>query len=248
MENRYRIFNTYVDNLTMGETIKKVEKIISIKVPTQHVVINASKINLMLSNPELTQIVNNCNIINADGASILWANKIINGFRLKERVAGIDLFLELVNLANNKEYKIFLFGAREEVVLKVKKIFEAEYPNIKIVGTRNGYFNENDELDIVEEIRESNADMLFVAFSSPNKEFWINKYLNEMEVPFVMGVGGSFDVVAGVTTRAPLWMQRMGLEWFHRFLQEPIRMFRRYLIGNLKFILNVFRYKKLSRL
>ena len=241
--NRYPILNTYVNAISMEETITEVERIIADGKPTQHVVINASKVNLMKEDSALREIVNKCPLINADGASIIWAAKQLD-VPVTERVAGIDLFLNLVKLAAEKGYKIYLFGAKEEVVQKVKRIFEAQYPTLKIVGTRNGYFTEADEPEIVKNMASSGADMLFVAFSSPKKEFWVNKHLNHLNIPFVMGVGGSFDVVAGVTDRAPKWMQDHGLEWFYRFIQEPRRMWKRYVVGNAQFIAYTFRMKR----
>lgn len=162
---------------------------------------------------------------------------------LKERVAGFDLFVRLVEEASDKNYKIYLFGAREEVVKKVKAIFERKYPTLQIVGYRNGYFTEADEPEIVKNMAESGADMMFVAFSSPKKEYWIRRYLKELNIPFVMGVGGSFDVIAGTTKRAPLWMQKCGMEWFYRFIQEPGRLWKRYLVGNVSFMIYVLQYK-----
>ena len=234
-KRRVPILNTYIDALSMEETISEVEKIIARGVPTQHVVINANKVNLMNEDPELKRIVNECPLINADGISILWAAKVL-GLPIKERVTGIDLFLNLVKVASEKGYKIYLFGAKEEVVRKVKKVFEEEYPTLQIVGYRNGYFTEEDEPEIVKNMAESGADMMFVAFSSPKKEYWINKYIDQLNIPFVMGVGGSFDVVAGVTERAPKWVQIRGFEWLYRLVQEPRRMWRRYVIGNAQFI------------
>ena len=234
-KRRVPILNTYIDALTMEETISEVEKIIARGVPTQHVVINANKVNLMNEDPELKRIVNECPLINADGISILWAAKVL-GLPIKERVTGIDLFLNLVKVASEKGYKIYLFGAKEEVVRKVKKVFEEEYPTLQIVGYRNGYFTEEDEPEIVKNMAESGADMMFVAVSSPKKEYWINKYIDQLNIPFVMGVGGSFDVVAGVTERAPKWVQIRGFEWLYRLVQEPRRMWRRYVIGNAQFI------------
>ena len=234
-KRRVPILNTYIDALTMEETISEVEKIIDRGVPSQHVVINANKVNLMNEDPELKRIVNECPLINADGISILWAAKVL-GLPIKERVTGIDLFLNLVKVASEKGYKIYLFGAKEEVVRKVKKVFEEEYPTLQIVGYRNGYFTEEDEPEIVKNMAESGADMMFVAFSSPKKEYWINKYIDQLNIPFVMGVGGSFDVVAGVTERAPKWVQIRGFEWLYRLVQEPRRMWRRYVIGNAQFI------------
>ena len=242
-DKRYPILNTYVNAISMEETIAEVEKIIKAGKPTQHVVINALKVNLMNENAELRRIVNACPLINADGASIVWAAKKL-GVPLTERVAGIDLFENLVKLAAEKGYKIYLFGAKEGVVQKVKKIFEERYPTLQIVGVRNGYFTEADEPEIVKNMAESGADMMFVAFSSPKKEFWVNKYLNDLQIPFVMGVGGSFDVVAGVTDRAPKWMQDHGLEWFYRFIQEPRRLWNRYVIGNWKFVAYTYKVKR----
>lgn len=242
-DKRYPILNTYVNAISMEETIAEVEKIIKAGKPTQHVVINALKVNLMNENAELQKIVNACPLINADGASIVWAAKKL-GVPLTERVAGIDLFENLVKLAAEKGYKIYLFGAKEEVVQKVKKIFEEKYPTLQIVGVRNGYFTETDEPEIVKNMAKSGADMMFVAFSSPKKEFWVNKYLNDLNIPFVMGVGGSFDVVAGVTDRAPKWMQDHGLEWFYRFIQEPRRLWNRYVVGNWKFVAYTYKVKR----
>ncbi|MFR7996783.1 MAG: WecB/TagA/CpsF family glycosyltransferase [Blautia sp.] len=235
--------NTYVNVVSMDETIRRVEKIIEKGKPTQHVVINASKVNLMEDDPELRRIVNSCPLINADGASIVWAAKKL-GVPLKERVTGCDLFQELVKVASEKGYKIYLFGAKEEVVTKVKAIYEEQYPGIQIVGYRNGYFTEADEPEIVKNMAESGADMMFVAFSSPKKEYWVNKYLEQLNIPFVMGVGGSFDIVAGVTERAPKWFQAHGLEWLYRFIQEPRRMWKRYIIGNAKFVGLTYKFKK----
>ena len=239
---RYPILNTYVNALSMDETVAEVEGIVERGVPTQHVVINASKVNLMEADPQLREIVNACPLINADGASIVMAAKEL-GVPLAERVTGIDLFLRLVELAAKKGWGIYLFGAKEEVVQKVGQIFEEAFPGIRIVGRRNGYFSEEEEPAIVAEMAASGADLMFVAFSSPKKEYWVHKYLDQVGVPFVMGVGGSFDVVAGVTDRAPQWMQDHGLEWFYRFVQEPRRLWKRYVVGNAKFVALVRKYK-----
>ena len=239
---RIALLNTYVNALTMEETVSIVEEIIKAHQPVQHVVINAAKVNLMEKDQQLRQIVNACPLINADGASILWAAKKM-GHALPQRVTGCDLFLRLVSLAAERGYKIFLFGAREEVVTEVKRILEEQYPTLQIVGYRNGYFTPEDEPEMVEIMRRSGADMMFVAFSSPKKEYWIHQYLSRLQIPFVMGVGGSFDIVAGVTKRAPEWYQKHSLEWFYRFMQEPGRMWKRYLVGNARFVALTYRYQ-----
>lgn len=243
---RFPILNTYVNALTLDETVEEVEEIIRCGKPTQHVVINASKVILMERDPQLAEIVNSCPLINADGASIIWAARQL-GVPLTERVTGIDLFHELIKRAEKKRYKIYLFGAREEVVVKTKTNLEKNYPELQIVGYRNGYFSDSDEMSIVADMAASGADMMFVAFSSPKKEYWVRKYLDQIGVPFVMGVGGSFDVVAGATRRAPKWMQNNGLEWLYRFIQEPGRLWKRYIIGNAKFVLLTLRYKRIRK-
>ncbi|WP_439443084.1 WecB/TagA/CpsF family glycosyltransferase [Listeria aquatica] len=239
---RVKILGSYVDGLTMSETLNEIEKIIQNKIPTQHVVINASKINLMAENPELRDIINACPLINADGQSIVMAGKFL-GKDIPERVTGIDLFVNLVKLCSIKGYKPYYFGAEQEIVEEVVVQHKKEYPQLEIAGYRNGYFEELESTQIASEIRESGADILFVAFSSPKKEFWIDRHLNEMNVPFVMGVGGSFDVLAGKTKRAPKWMQKVGLEWLYRLVQEPRRMFGRYIKGNTLFLIKVVKEK-----
>lgn len=229
-----KLFDCDVANLTMDETLKEVEELIKNRQVTQHVVINAGKVVLMSKDENLKEIVQNCPIINADGQSIVWASKLLKK-PLPERVAGIDLMEELIKKSSEKGYGIYFFGAKEEVVTSVIDIYKEKYPNLKVSGYRNGYFKEDDVKDIVNDMRNSNADILFVAFSSPKKEYFLAENIENINIPFCMGVGGSFDVVAGKTKRAPEWMQKVGLEWFYRFLQEPGRMWKRYLVGNTKF-------------
>lgn len=245
--DRYPILNTYVNALSMDETVDYVKQVIARRnPPVQHVVINALKVNLMEKDPELREIVNSCPLINADGASIIWAAKKLH-VPVTTRVTGIDLFLRLVEEAAKNGYKIYLFGAKQEVVEKVQSIFTKQYPALQIAGVRNGYFKPEDEEQIVANMAASGADMKFVAFSSPKKEYWVHKYLDQLNIPFVMGVGGSFDVVAGVTRRAPKVWQNLGLEWFYRFIQEPKRLFKRYIIGNMTFIRHVKRAERLQK-
>jgi N-acetylglucosaminyldiphosphoundecaprenol N-acetyl-beta-D-mannosaminyltransferase len=242
------ILSSRIHNLTMKETLRIVDTNIEQGNQIHHVVVNAGKIVSMQNDLQLRESVNESDLINADGQAVVWASKIL-GKPLKERVAGIDLMENLVELANNKKYSIYFLGAKEEVVKKVVEMYSYKYsPNI-IAGFKNGYFSEQDEKQIAKDISSSGANILFVAISSPRKENFLyqnKKLLNN--VNFIMGVGGSFDVAAGKVKRAPLWMQNVGLEWFYRFLQEPKRMWKRYLFGNVKFIWLVFkerfRFKK----
>ena len=241
------ILNTTIDNLSMKETLQRIEQIIENKLQIHHVVVNAGKIVAMQTDMQLRQSVNECDLINADGQAVVWASKIL-GKPLKERVAGIDLMVNLVDLAYKKDYKVFFFGAKEDVVKKVVDTYSAQYSESIIAGYRNGYFKKEEEQTIAKQISDSGANILFVAISSPTKENFLyeNKALLK-NVNFVMGVGGSFDVVSGKVKRAPIWMQNSGLEWFYRFAQEPKRMWKRYLVGNSKFIALVLKEKLSSK-
>jgi N-acetylglucosaminyldiphosphoundecaprenol N-acetyl-beta-D-mannosaminyltransferase len=237
------ILNTRIDNLSMTETLMVVGKVIEEKKQIHHVVVNAGKIVAMQKDLQLRQSVNESDLINADGQAVVWASKVL-GKPLKERVAGIDLMVNLVKMAHEKKYKIFFFGAKEDIVKKVVANYSDKYSSEIIAGYRNGYFKKEEERDIAREISESGAHILFVAISSPTKENFLYENRDILsKVNFVMGVGGSFDVVAGKVKRAPFWMQKSGLEWFYRFIQEPKRMWKRYLIGNSKFIWLVIKEK-----
>ena len=228
---RIEFFGSVIDPLTMNETLQRVEEIIRTRAITQHVVINVAKLVLMQKDDKLRAAVNACGLINADGQGVVWGANLL-GRKIPERVAGIDLFKNIVELSSKKGLRLYFLGAQENVVSKVIRILKSQYPQLQVAGFRNGYFSKEEEGQVAEDIRDSCADVLFVAMGSPQKEFFLNKYCETMAVTFVMGVGGSFDVIAGVTGRAPLWMQKAGLEWFFRFLCEPGRMWKRYLITN----------------
>ncbi len=241
MSNRIHILNTHIDNLSMTESLELIDKHISTQQSLHHAVVNAGKIVSMQDDAQLMQSVNEADLITADGQAVVWASKIL-GKPLKERVAGIDLMANLVELAHKKEYKIFFLGAKEEVVKKVVQTYTAQHAENIIAGYRNGYFSTEDEKEIANEIAASGAQILFVAISSPTKENFLYTHKETLsKVFFLMGVGGSFDVVAGLVKRAPKWMQNLGLEWLYRLLQEPQRMWKRYLLGNTKFVLLVIK-------
>lgn len=239
---RTAICNIPVDVLTMRQTLDRVEAAILQRKQIHHVVINAAKVVNAQKDAALRSAITNCDIINADGQSVVWASRFL-GQGLPERVAGIDLMESLVALAGEKGYKIFLLGAKEEIVQKVRSKYIAQYGQGIIAGYRNGYFKKEDEAEVAAQIAASGADMLFVAMTSPKKEIFLDAYKHIIQVPFIMGVGGSFDVVAGLVKRAPEWMQASGMEWFYRVAQEPRRMWKRYLFGNSAFIYLVLKEK-----
>jgi N-acetylglucosaminyldiphosphoundecaprenol N-acetyl-beta-D-mannosaminyltransferase len=243
MTPKISLLKTNIHNLSMQDTLALVEQAIAENKQLHHMVVNAGKLVTLQKDKELRESVNSADIINADGQAVVWASNFL-GVPLKERVAGIDLMANLVALAHKKNYKIYLLGAKEEIVSKLAYIYKENYNQSIIAGYRNGYFSENEEGDIVNEIVNSGAQMLFVAITSPKKENFLYRNKTQLSsVNFIMGVGGSFDVFAGKTKRAPLWMQKMGMEWFYRFLQEPKRMWKRYLVGNTKFLFLVLKEK-----
>ncbi|MGB3452330.1 MAG: WecB/TagA/CpsF family glycosyltransferase [Moheibacter sp.] len=247
MENKIEILKTYYHNVSMKETLSIIDNAIRNRRQIQQVVINAAKIVALQKDKELRVSVNSSDLINIDGQAVVWAARFLNK-PAKERVSGIDLMINLVDLAAQKGYKIFLLGAKEEVVSKLNNIYKEKYGPGVVAGYRNGYFKSTEEGEIIQQIVKSKSDMLFVAISSPKKENLLYKYKNELSaVPFIMGVGGSFDVLTGLTKRAPKLMQKLGMEWFFRLIQEPKRMWKRYLIGNSKFIALVLKEKFKSK-
>ncbi|MDD3325615.1 MAG: WecB/TagA/CpsF family glycosyltransferase [Zoogloea sp.] len=232
---RIQMMGCAVDNLDMEESLAVVEGFIRSGRPHQHVVVNVDKIVKASRDPGLRRIINDCDLINADGMPVVWASRLL-GKPLKERVTGVDLFEALMARAAQKGWRVFLLGAREEVVSGVARLYPARYPGLTIAGYRNGYWSQAEEDDVVAQISAARPDILFVAISSPTKEAFLARYQAAMKVPFAMGVGGTFDVAVGHVKRAPVWMQKAGLEWFYRFLQEPRRMFRRYFIEDMAFV------------
>jgi N-acetylglucosaminyldiphosphoundecaprenol N-acetyl-beta-D-mannosaminyltransferase len=233
--DRAVVLGCEIDRLDMAATVGRCEEIVRGGRFAQQVSVNAAKLVAMREDPELRAAVESCELINADGQAVVWASRLL-GDPLPERVAGIDLMHELIALAARRGYGIFVLGAKREVLETAVERLRAQHPDLRIAGYRDGYFEEGESESVAAAIRESGADILFVAISSPRKERWLAAHRLQLGVSFAMGVGGSIDVVAGVTRRAPRRWQRLGLEWLYRLLQEPRRMLRRYLVSNLRFL------------
>jgi N-acetylglucosaminyldiphosphoundecaprenol N-acetyl-beta-D-mannosaminyltransferase len=232
---RVSLMGCEIDNLTMDETLDRVGDFIASGQPHQHVVVNVDKLVKARRDPGLRRIINECALVNVDGMPVVWASRLL-GRPLKERVAGVDLFDALMVRAAETGWRVYLLGAEEAVVQEVRRRYEARLPRLVFAGVRNGYWKPEQEAEVVAEIARSEPDLLFVAISSPKKEQFLGRHQARMRVPFAMGVGGTFDVAAGKVQRAPRWMQRSGLEWFFRFLQEPRRMARRYFVEDMAFL------------
>ena len=232
---RIEFLKAPMDIATMQETVTFIESRIEKKQFLQHVVVNVAKIVNMQKDPVLAESVKACEVINIDGMGVVFGARFL-GHDVPERVAGVDLFHELLAMSAKRDFSVFLLGATDEVVSKTVSKVKAQNPNLNIAGYNDGYFWDDEEA-VVTKIRESGAKLLFVAITSPKKENFINKWQDKLGVDFVMGVGGTFDVVAGKVKRAPQWMQKVGLEWLYRVIQEPGRMWKRYLKTNTKFLM-----------
>ncbi len=218
----------------MTQTLARCEDRIERREFAQHVAINAAKLVAIQQDPELRRIVEACELVTADGQPVVWASRLL-GDPLPERVAGIDLMYELLALAERRGFRVFILGAKADVLHQARIKLLARHPRLRLVGTRDGYFSDEQGAEVAEEVRTARPDILFVAISSPRKEYWLGRYARTIDVPFVMGVGGAIDVVAGITRRAPAPFQRLGLEWAYRLAQEPRRLWRRYAVTNLQF-------------
>lgn len=239
---RLKILNTYVDDYDEKESVNKIMNNIDAGIYTDHVGINASKIVQMEQDEKLKSIVNNSKMINPDGISAVWAIRLFLK-RKVSRVAGIDLMADLIKEAEKTGKTIYFLGAKRQVVKDMVSILKNEYPKLKIAGYHHGYIK-GEEDKIVSKIADKKPDMVFIGITSPYKEYFIHEYGEKMNALFVMGVGGSFDVVSGNIKRAPFWMQKAGLEWMFRFYKEPKRLWRRYLIDNIKFLKIMFKYSR----
>ena len=230
---RIELMGCPMDVASMGETVTTIRDAVAARRFTQHVVVNVAKLVNMRTDPQLDASVRACDIINIDGMGVVIGARFL-GHDVPERVAGVDLFHALLAMSAREGFSVFLLGAKDEVVSTAAAKVQALYPGLKLAGYHHGYFWD-DEAAMVDTIRASGAQLLFVAITSPRKENFINRWRDQLGVSFVMGVGGTFDVVAGKVKRAPLWMQKYGLEWLYRVIQEPGRMWKRYLVTNVRF-------------
>ncbi|MEN6337058.1 MAG: WecB/TagA/CpsF family glycosyltransferase [Phycisphaerales bacterium] len=229
------LLGTAIHKMRMTQVIEACDESIRTRNPVLIGVVNAAKLVKARHDVQLRASLAEATFIVADGAPVVWLSRLC-GCGLPERVAGIDIMSELLALAARRQYGVFFLGATQEVVEKVVQHARERYPGLRIAGYRNGYFTKEQEEEVAAQIRDSRADVLLVAVPTPKKENFLSRWRLGMDVPVCHGVGGSFDVVAGITKRAPLWMQRYGLEWLYRVWQEPGRMWKRYLVTNTIFV------------
>lgn len=184
---------------------------------------------------EFSTILKRASFLTPDGMPITWAASL-KGNKLKSKISGSDFFPLLCKIAARKNYKVFFLGARPGVAQQAHAVLQRRFPKLNAVGIYSPPFGferiDKENQKIIGMIKEKKPDILFVGFGAPKQEKWIWKFKNDINVPILVAVGASFDFVAGKIKRAPKWMQKLGLEWFHRLCQEPRRLWKRYLIGN----------------
>lgn len=232
---RTTLLDTPVDILTLEETVGRALDAMASGHRCQHVAINVAKLVNARSDAELARDIAASDIVGLDGMGTVFALRLF-GHEVAERVTGIDLFQRLIAECAARGLRPFLLGATPEVLAATEAELLRRHPALKVAGRHHGYFRPDQERVVRDAILTSEADCLFIAMPSPRKERFLHAWRDGLGVPFLMGVGGSFDVVAGQVSRAPAVMQRLGLEWLHRLAQEPRRMAWRYLRTNTLFL------------
>lgn len=232
---RHTLFGVALDPLTMDETVQRCLDAVRRGEQIEIGMVNAAKLVNMRRDPALAEAVAGCDLVLADGQAVVWAGRVL-GVRLPERVAGIDLFMRLLAAAEVADIPVYLLGAQQEVLEMMLRQISERFPKLRVAGSRNGYFGDSEQEGIADSVADSGARLLFLGMTSPKKEIFTAGYGKRTGVHVVHGVGGSFDILAGITKRAPLVWQRMGLEWFYRTLQEPRRLGKRYLTTNAAFL------------
>lgn len=235
------VLNVSIDAVTMSEAVARLENFIAEKKPHLVATANAEMVMLAQEDQELADILASCHLVVPDGAGVVWAARY-QGYTMPERVAGYDLAQNLLAQAAKKGYRVFMFGTKPEIIEKAENTALSRFPGLVIAGTRHGFFTKNDEAEIIATINAAKPDILLAALGVPKQEKWLASNLDKLQVPVCMGVGGTFDVMAGAVKRAPLWMQRTGLEWSYRLIRQPQRLIRMTALP--KFVMKVMLGKK----
>ncbi len=237
------LLNVKFRNMRMLEALEFMEKSIVSGDRKKVFFINPDCLNKSVSDREYADNLAKSDIVLPDGSGINLACKIM-GTHLIENVNGTDMFPFICRLSAEKSFKIFLLGAKPGIADAVRKNCESNYPGVKFCGVRDGYFDKAKEsAKVISEINEADPDFLLVAFGAPYQEKWITEHFSALGARVCIGVGGLFDFYSGRIPRAPKWMRELGLEWIFRLLQEPARMWKRYVIGNPLFVFRVLKWK-----
>jgi N-acetylglucosaminyldiphosphoundecaprenol N-acetyl-beta-D-mannosaminyltransferase len=223
-----------------GAVDRCVEWCVGGRAPHTVITANSAILCMMPDDPELRRACLAGDLIVADGMSVVWTSRLMDT-PFPERVTGVDLMTRLLAEGSARGLSAYFLGAKPEVVKRLVAVCGERYPGLVVAGYRDGYFAADEHERIVEEIRAAKPHLLFVGMPSPFKETWCERHRVRLDVPVIMGVGGSFDVIAGYTRRAPPWVQGIGMEWSWRLLMEPRKMWKRYLVTNTQFVVRAGR-------
>ncbi len=224
-----------VDILSMAETVELAREAMRSRRRLQHVALNVAKLVNMRVDPVLAADVVSSDVVGVDGMGVVWGARAL-GLPIATRVAGVDLMNELLAVCARDGFRPYFLGAKPDVLRRAAEAARKRHPTLQFAGLRDGYFTAAQEAEVVQAIRDSGADCLFIGMPTPRKERFLAAHRDALGASFIMGVGGSFDVLAGVVRRAPQTMQRLGLEWLYRVYQEPRRMWWRYTRTNAVFV------------
>ncbi|MTI71514.1 MAG: WecB/TagA/CpsF family glycosyltransferase [Firmicutes bacterium] len=252
MKKKVSIMDVDIDKITLREANKKVEDFLIKEKPSVIYTPNTEIIMAADKDPFLKDILNDGDLTIADGIGLVYASRIKNK-DLPERVTGYDLSMNILKIANEFGYSIFLLGGKEGIAKTAKKRIKEKYPNIKVVGVQNGYFkgthigfnDHKEERKIISDINKSKADILFVGLGAPKQEFWIHENKTKLNNKVIIGNGGTIDHLAGIVKRAPKIYQNLGIEWLYRLIKEPNRIKRQKVLP--LFVLKVLFSKNIIR-
>lgn len=240
------LLNTYINNLTMSETIDEIEQMIESGKRSYVVAINVDVVMKIENDSYLKKVVDGADMVLVDGMPLVWISKM-QGKPLKAKISGSDLVPLLCEEAAKKNYTVFIIGGKDGIAVQAKRRLERSMPGIRIVGTYApplGFEKDDDELNKINEMISSvKPDLLIACFGCPKQEKWIYENINKYNAKVSICAGATVDFLAGNVKRAPHWMSEHGLEWFYRFLQEPKRMFKRYFIDDIKILSLIKKYK-----
>lgn len=244
--SRIRLLGVDIDSVTMADTLTHMEERIRERKPSYIVTPNVDVLMHLQRDADFRRIYKGASMVIADGVPLLWAANFL-GTPLPAKVSGSDLFVEFCELAAKKGYKLYFMGAMPGVAAQAAEVLARRFPGLKVVGTYSPSFgfekNEAECESIVQRIVEAAPDVLFIGLGSPKQEKWNDRFLQRHHVPVSIGVGISFDYVAGTVKRAPRWMQDLGFEWLWRLCSEPKRLWKRYLVNDPAFFWLILRQK-----
>ena len=249
MRHRVDMLGTWVDNIDDDAMPARLDALIRSGGTHQLVTANVDFLRLGIEHAWFRDLVNGADLVVPDGMPLVWASRL-RGQALPCRLTGIDVILACAALAVQHDYGLFLLGAGPQVAAGAADALRARFPGLRIAGTHAPFpvpFSPLQAAATVERVRQSRPDILLVAFGAPDQERWIATYREQLGVPLSIGVGGALDILAGRVGRAPLWMQRSGLEWAYRMIREPRRLWKRYLIHDLPIFFRLMRQSRATR-